>query len=133
MQESVTALGRVKVGALSELFAEAATLAVARFVTGGARPFVWALSGGSTPWRLLERLAVHDLPWPHVHIVQVDERVAPDGDPAAILHALRQRIDPVFLPRPLILVEALPRNDTGKLPRAALLALYARTHGKGPA
>ncbi len=59
--------------------------------------------------------------------------VAPGGDPAAILHALRQRIDPVFLPRPLILVEALPRNDTGKLPRAALLALYARTHGKGPA
>lgn len=52
--------------------------------------------------------------------------VAPGLDAAAILHALRQRVDPVFLPRPLILVDVLPRNDTGKLPRAALLALYAR-------
>jgi acyl-coenzyme A synthetase/AMP-(fatty) acid ligase len=33
---------------------------------------------------------------------------------------LRQRIDPVFLPRPLILVERLPRNATGKLPQNAL-------------
>ena len=41
--------------------------------------------------------------------------------------ALRDRIDPVFLPRPLILVDALPRNATGKLPRARLLALHA-TH-----
>jgi acyl-coenzyme A synthetase/AMP-(fatty) acid ligase len=39
-----------------------------------------------------------------------------------ILAELAQRIDPVFLPRPLVLVPALPRNETGKLPRAALLA-----------
>jgi acyl-coenzyme A synthetase/AMP-(fatty) acid ligase len=32
-------------------------------------------------------------------------------------------VDPVFLPRPLRLVDALPRNETGKLPRAALLRL----------
>ena len=38
-----------------------------------------------------------------------------------ILQALRGSIDPVFLPRPLRRVDALPRNDTGKLPRAALL------------
>lgn len=54
--------------------------------------------------------------------------VAPTLDAAAVAHALRQRIDPVFVPRPLIMVDTLPRNDTGKLPRAALLALYARTH-----
>jgi len=59
--------------------------------------------------------------------------VAPGLDAAAILHALRQRIDPVFLPRPLLLVDALPRNDTGKLPRAALLALYAKSHAGGRA
>jgi acyl-coenzyme A synthetase/AMP-(fatty) acid ligase len=35
---------------------------------------------------------------------------------------LRRSIDPVFLPRRLRRVEALPRNETGKLPRAALLA-----------
>ncbi len=49
--------------------------------------------------------------------------VAPDIDEAAILRALRGGIDPVFLPRPLKRVAALPRNDTGKLPRAALLRL----------
>jgi acyl-coenzyme A synthetase/AMP-(fatty) acid ligase len=55
--------------------------------------------------------------------------VAPGLDEAAILHALRRSIDPVFLPRPLRCVDALPRNATGKLPRAALLALLrATTH-----
>lgn len=49
--------------------------------------------------------------------------VAPHLDEAAILAALRPAMDPVFLPRRLIRVEALPRNETGKLPRAALLAL----------
>lgn len=49
--------------------------------------------------------------------------VAPALDEAAILDALRRAVDPVFLPRPLRRVSALPRNETGKLPRAALLAL----------
>jgi acyl-coenzyme A synthetase/AMP-(fatty) acid ligase len=49
--------------------------------------------------------------------------VAPALDEAAILDALRRAIDPVFLPRPLRRVPALPRNDTGKLPRAVLLAM----------
>jgi acyl-coenzyme A synthetase/AMP-(fatty) acid ligase len=49
--------------------------------------------------------------------------VAPGLDRAAILRALRERIDPAFLPRPLLIVEALPRNDTGKLAREGLLAL----------
>jgi len=48
--------------------------------------------------------------------------VAPALDEARILDALRAAIDPVFLPRPLRRVAALPRNATGKLPRAALLA-----------
>ncbi|GAB3790836.1 AMP-binding protein [Dyella agri] len=49
--------------------------------------------------------------------------VAPALDEAAILDALRRAVDPVFLPRRLRLVDALPRNETGKLPREALLAL----------
>lgn len=44
------------------------------------------------------------------------------GD-ADILQALRANADPVFLPRRIIRVDSLPRNDTGKLPRDALLAL----------
>ncbi|MGP1678702.1 MAG: AMP-binding protein [Burkholderiales bacterium] len=50
--------------------------------------------------------------------------VAPDMDAPHLLAALRQHIDPVFLPRPLLFVDALPRNRTGKLPRAALQALF---------
>ncbi|MEQ1513213.1 MAG: AMP-binding protein [Lysobacteraceae bacterium] len=49
--------------------------------------------------------------------------VAPGLDEAAILDALRSSVDPVFLPRRLRIVEILPRNDTGKLPREALLRL----------
>ena len=50
--------------------------------------------------------------------------VAPSLNKDQVLAALRERIDPVFLPRPLRLVEALPRNDTGKLPRGRLMRLW---------
>jgi acyl-coenzyme A synthetase/AMP-(fatty) acid ligase len=49
--------------------------------------------------------------------------VAPGLSPAALTGLLRRRIDPVFLPRPLLLVERLPRNATGKLPLESLQAL----------
>ena len=49
--------------------------------------------------------------------------VAPGLSRAALLAALRERIDPAFLPRPLLQVERLPRNSTGKLPQEALRAL----------
>ena len=42
--------------------------------------FTLALSGGSTPWRMLGKLVEYDLPWERVNIVQVDERAAPDGN-----------------------------------------------------
>lgn len=51
--------------------------------------------------------------------------VAPGCSEADVTAALRSRLDPVFLPRPLRKVERLPRNGTGKLPRAALLAALA--------
>ena len=51
--------------------------------------------------------------------------VAPQLDAARLVEALRQRIDPVFLPRPLLLVPRLPRNSTGKLPQEALRSLAA--------
>lgn len=38
-----------------------------------------AVSGGMTPWEMLRALANENVPWPHVHIFQVDERVAPAG------------------------------------------------------
>jgi acyl-coenzyme A synthetase/AMP-(fatty) acid ligase len=52
--------------------------------------------------------------------------VAPALTVEAVLAALRQRIDPAFLPRPVCMVSTLPRNETGKLPRAEVEALVAR-------
>ena len=49
--------------------------------------------------------------------------VAPGVDPEAILRILRERIDPAFLPRPLIMAHALPRTATGKIARAELISL----------
>jgi acyl-coenzyme A synthetase/AMP-(fatty) acid ligase len=46
--------------------------------------------------------------------------VAPGMSAAALTEQLRQLIDPVFLPRPLLIVQQLPRNATGKLPEHAL-------------
>lgn len=58
--------------------------------------------------------------------------VAPELDALSLTAELRQRIDPAFMPRPLHFVEALPRNATGKLPQAAILALAERLSAAGP-
>ncbi len=50
--------------------------------------------------------------------------VAPGMDEACVLQLLRGRCDPVFLPRRVRMVEHLPRNETGKIPRQRLLALF---------
>ena len=49
--------------------------------------------------------------------------VAPGQSSSALMAALREHLDPVFLPRPLLLVPALPRSETSKLPVARLRAL----------
>jgi len=51
--------------------------------------------------------------------------VAPELTAPALMQALRERIDPVFLPRPLLFVDTLPRNAAGKLPHHATQALLA--------
>ncbi len=43
--------------------------------------FAFAVSGGTTPWVMLRALVEEDVPWDGVHLFQVDERVAPAGDP----------------------------------------------------
>ncbi len=50
--------------------------------------------------------------------------VAPGLTVATLLARLRERIEPAFLPRPLVLVDALARNETGKLAHATLQALF---------
>jgi 6-phosphogluconolactonase len=71
----------------AEFIAEEARRAVA---TRGR--FVIAVSGGSTPWLMLRALGSTDLPWPGIHVVQVDERIAPDGHPDRNLTHLRESL-----------------------------------------
>jgi len=54
--------------------------------------FVVAVSGGHTPWLMLRELATEDVLWPAVHVVQVDERVAPAGHPDRNLTHLRESL-----------------------------------------
>ncbi len=63
--------------------AEAAKLiaAEARAAVASRGRFVMAVSGGRTPWPMLRALGGEDVPWAGVHVVQVDERIAPAGDP----------------------------------------------------
>jgi len=69
------------------IIAEEARLAV----TARGR-FVMAVSGGHTPWLMLRDLATAEVPWQAVHVVQVDERVAPPEDPDRNLTHLRESL-----------------------------------------
>lgn len=65
---------------------------------------VVALSGGSTPGRTFQELARADVPWSRVHLFQVDERVAPAGNEARNLPAIREAFaaaGPVLHPMPV--------------------------------
>ena len=72
--------------------AAAMVAAEARAAIAARNRFILAVSGGHTPWMMLRALAVEDLPWGGVHVVQVDERVAPDGDPDRNLTHLRESL-----------------------------------------
>ena len=70
----------------------AVTAEEARAAVAARGRFVMALSGGHTPWTMLRALADEEMPWPGVHVVQVDERVAPAGDPDRNLTHLRESL-----------------------------------------
>jgi len=58
-----------------------------------------AFSGGTTPWRAFRVLAEEDVPWDRVHLFQVDERVAPSGDPERNFSHLKEAlIDRIAIP-----------------------------------
>jgi 6-phosphogluconolactonase len=73
--------------------AAAATIAAdARAAIAARGRFVFAVSGGRTPWVMLQALASEQVPWEGVHVVQVDERVAPSGHPDRNLTHLRESL-----------------------------------------
>ncbi len=78
---------------------ESAARAAAGMIAADARAavtargrFVMAVSGGRTPWIMLRALAAEQVPWESIHVVQVDERVAPDGDPDRNLTHLQESL-----------------------------------------
>src|SRR6516164_1673262 len=73
---------------------KAATIvaAEARAAVAARGRFVMAVSGGHTPWLMLRALAQEEVPWNAVDVAQVDERVAPAGDPDRNLTHLRESL-----------------------------------------
>jgi 6-phosphogluconolactonase len=84
--------------------------------------FVMAVSGGRTPWQMLRALANEPVPWQNVHVVQVDERVAPAGDPDRNLTHLRESLIE-HAPLPPEQLHAMPVEDEDL---EAAAASYAR-------
>lgn len=83
-----------------------------RSAVAGGRRASFAISGGETPWRALERLRPDDLDWSLVDVFQVDERVAPAGHPARNLTRLAE----VFLSRLHVVSHPMPvlATDLGR-------------------
>lgn len=98
----------------TETLADAAAVAqrAAEFIAAEARAavaargrFVFAVSGGTTPWQMLRRLAAQDLPWAAMHLFQIDERIAPAGDPERNLTHIGESL---LTAVPLLQMHAMP-------------------------
>jgi 6-phosphogluconolactonase len=96
---------------------EAASLRGAKVIAAAARAsvaargkFLMAVSGGKNPWKMFRALTQEDVPWEKVEIIQVDERVAPDGDPDRNLIHLRESLLGHAPLRPEQ-IHAMPVND----------------------
>jgi 6-phosphogluconolactonase len=88
--------------------------------------FCLALSGGSTPRMMLEALAQQALPWSRLEIFQVDERVAPAGDPARNLSMVHEAlVQPGLLPEGNLHAMPVENADLGAAARAYARALSA--------
>jgi 6-phosphogluconolactonase len=105
MQFEILADERAVALRAAELIVEEARAAIAK-----RGRFILAVSGGHTPWQMLRDLAEMDLPWQGVHVAQVDERVAPEGDPDRNLTHLKESLQ-ALAPLPPEQVRAMPVGD----------------------
>jgi len=84
--------------------------------------FTFAVSGGHTPWTMFRALAHEDLAWEAFGIWQVDERVAPDGDPDRNLTSLVQALPEAVELHPMPVTEddldAAAKRYAASLPEA---------------
>jgi 6-phosphogluconolactonase len=96
--------------------------AAARIAVAAHERFTLAVSGGQTPWAMLQALANEDVPWGQMHVLQVDERIAPAGDPDRNLTHLRESL----LARAPLAPEQLHPMPVEDADLAAAAARYAR-------
>jgi 6-phosphogluconolactonase len=87
MQIEVLANDDAVAKAAAGVIADAARKAVAE-----RGVFTLAVSGGKTPWAMLKDLASEEVPWSQVHVFQIDERIAPEGDPDRNLTHLHESL-----------------------------------------
>jgi 6-phosphogluconolactonase len=109
------------------IIAEAARAAVAAHSR-----FVFAVSGGHTPWAMLRVLAGENVAWAAVHVMQVDERVAPPGDPDRNFTHLRESLLE-HAPVPPGNIHAMPVDSPDLAAAAASYAATLRTVAGAPA
>jgi 6-phosphogluconolactonase len=126
----------VKIEVLEDIYRVAERAAVfiaaeARAAVAARGRFILAVSGGHTPWVMLRALAGEKIPWESVHVVQVDERVAPAGDPCRNLTHLRESLlDHVPLRREHFY--AMPVNEKDLAVAASRYALTLRKIAGSP-
>jgi 6-phosphogluconolactonase len=106
--------------------AAAIVAAEAREAVAARGRFVVAVSGGHTPWLMLRALAGEDVPWDGLHLVQVDERVAPAGDPDRNWTHLRESL----LDRASLRPDQAHPMPVESPDLAAAAARYAQTVGE---
>ena len=119
--------------------ADAVARAAAKFIAAEARAavsargrFVVGISGGRTPWQMLRALANESVSWKNVHVVQVDERVAPVGDPDRNLTHLRDSLLE-RTPLPSEQIHAMPvEEDNLEAAAASYARLLQRVAGSPP-
>jgi 6-phosphogluconolactonase len=82
--------------------AAALIAAEARAAVAARGRFILAVSGGHTPWAMLRALSGEDAPWANVFVTQVDERVAPAGDPDRNLTHIRESLHAPLRPEQIL-------------------------------
>jgi 6-phosphogluconolactonase len=121
---------------------DALAQAAAAFVSVRARQavankgnFTFAVSGGKTPWAMFTELSSCHMPWSHTVIYQVDERVAPEGDPDRNLTHLMKSLEHAQA-EPLVMQMPVNADDVESAAReyaAMLPARFDMVHlGLGP-
>jgi len=94
---------------------------MARSCVAARGRFIMAVSGGQTPWMMVRALSHQDMPWEKVHVVQVDERVAPAGHPDRNLMHLRDSLL-THAPLPMDHIYAMPVDASDLIAAAAQYA-----------